>query len=551
MVFVGRERELARLAGALQRAGAGRPSRVVLTATAGMGVTCLLDELTRRVAPLPEVVVVRGTAAEPAAGEPYQALVEGLEATLSSLSDAGLRRVIVQPVHDLAVLMPGLAARLDTLGIDRSPPRLVAPDQAGSRVMESLIGLVERLAATGVLLLILEDLHRADPATRAFVAAMLRVHRPQSVCLVLSYRPEELSRQHPFRPLAAALEADATAERIKMAPLDADELERLVTAIDGSRPAGDLMAAIHVGSAGSPLMVRHLLSATRAATGVRLSDSFEDGVGALLDNLSPPARLVVRLLAAARQPLPRAVVAGIRMGGARLTTIAIEEAIASGLVIVIDDRLSIVHELHAEAVEAVELPGERVRLHATLASVFEERPSRAAWHWAAAGRTREAFTAHRAAAAIARASDPGETALHHDLRALESWATLEASGDGNAHAEDTTDLLVDTARSAAAAGAFRRSAAFLRRAIAARDAEGQTGHRDARRTATGALQEELGRVLWASGDLAGGIAAMEHARIDPAARAKSAPRARPRIARAAPDAGRPVPGERDAGHRGT
>ena len=81
------------------------------------------------------------------------------------------------------------------MGIDRSPPRLVAPDQLGSRVMESLIGLVERLAATGVLLLILEDLHRADPATRAFVAAMLRLHRPQPLCLVLTYRPEELSRR--------------------------------------------------------------------------------------------------------------------------------------------------------------------------------------------------------------------------------------------------------------------------------------------------------------------------------------------------------------------
>ena len=36
--------------------------------------------------------------------------------------------------------------------------------------------------------------------------------------------------------------------------------------------------------------------------------------------------------------------------------------------------------------------------------------------------------------------------------------------------------------------------------------------------ATGALAEELGRVLWASGDLAGGLAAMEHALHDPATR---------------------------------
>ena len=89
--------------------------------------------------------------------------------------------------------------------------------------MESLIGLIERLAATGVVLLILEDLHWADPATRAFVAAMLRVRRQLPLCLVLSYRPEELSRRHPWRPLAAALEADPATERIELPPLDADD----------------------------------------------------------------------------------------------------------------------------------------------------------------------------------------------------------------------------------------------------------------------------------------------------------------------------------------
>ncbi len=55
--------------------------------------------------------------------------------------------------------------------------------------MESLIGLIERLAATGVVLLILEDLHWADPATRAFVAAMLRVRRQLPLCLVLTIGP--------------------------------------------------------------------------------------------------------------------------------------------------------------------------------------------------------------------------------------------------------------------------------------------------------------------------------------------------------------------------
>ncbi len=512
MVFVGRERELARLAGALQRAVAGRPSRVVLTAPAGTGVTRLLDELCERVASLPEVVILRGTAIEPASGEPFQPLVAGLRTTLAALSDARLRTVLGASVHDLAVLVPGLDERLAALGIDRSAPRLVAPDQLGSRVMESLIGVIERLAAGGVVLLILEDLHWADPATRAFVAAMLRVRRQLPLCLVISYRPEELTRRHPWRAMDQALAADPSTEHIELPPLDAEAEERLVSAIQGGRPDSDLMAAIHIGSNGRPLHVRHLLSAARSAAGVRLSDSFEDSVSALLEVLTPTARTLVRLLAAARQPLTRAVVAGLRLDGVRITSAAISEAIESDLVVAVGDSLAIAHELHAEAVEALDLPEERVLLRAALATLLDAQPSRAAWHWEAAGRPREALEAHRRAAAAARDTDPGETTLSHELRALElAAAVMHHPGKAAQRDDDVTDLLLGAARAAAAAGSFHRAARLLRRAIGARAVSRHGERREARRLATGALHEELGRILWASGDFAAGIAAMEHA----------------------------------------
>ncbi len=398
------------------------------------------------------------------------------------------------------------------MGIDPAPPRLVAPDQLGSRVMESLIGLIERLAATGVVLLILEDLHRADPATRACISAMLRVRRHLPLCLIMSYRADELTRRHAWRPLATALDADPATERIDLQPLDGEQVDRLMTGIQGGRPASDLMAAVHVGSGGSPLMVRHLLAATGSVAGVRLSDSFEDGVSALLDVLSPTARMVVRLLAAARQPLPRAVVAGARLDGVRPTSASVTEAITSGLVVGTEDRLAIVHELHAEAIEAVELPEARVRLHTTLARLLDAFPSRAAWHREVAGRTSEALDAHRRAAVATRVIDPGETTLFHCLRALELAAAVGASGEGSGPTgDDTAELLLEAARAAAAAGMFRRAARLLRPAIGAGGEGHQGDYRDAYRAAAGALHEELGRILWASGDLAGGMAAMEHA----------------------------------------
>ena len=134
MAFVGRERELARLATALQRAAEGGHGRVVLTGAAGVGITRLLDELTDRLGGVPGLVVARAQAHASCTGEAYQALGEALGSALDTLDDDRVRAVVARAGHDRGLLLRDGAARLDQLGIDRSPPRLQAPEQLGRRV---------------------------------------------------------------------------------------------------------------------------------------------------------------------------------------------------------------------------------------------------------------------------------------------------------------------------------------------------------------------------------------------------------------------------------
>ena len=520
MAFVGRESELSQLAGALQRAAEGRPGRVAITGAAGMGSTRLLDELADRASRIPHVVTARGRALESGTGEPYLAVVEALGRALGAVPDQRLAAVVGRAGHDLCALDQGLAARLDELGIDRRQPRLVAPDQLGSRVMEALIGTLERAAAGGVLLLALEDLHWADPATRGFLTSLLRLGRPLPICLVVSYRPEELHRRHPARELATTFRSDPSVERIELAPLDRAELATLVEALLGERPAGDLIAAVVEGSGGNPLVATQLVAAASRLDGVRLSDQFEQVVGARLDALSTAAARVARVLAAAHQPLPPEALLGVRLPDGRITVTSTAEAVASGLVVDSPSGLAVAHELYAEAIEAFELPNERGLLHASLAGLLTLHPARAAWHWEAANRPAEARDAHLAAARVAASVDPGETTLLHQQRAL------ELSGKDTAGQGTMASILEDASRAAAAAGRFRRAAALMRRAIDAHPVDGRGPGPDvpgvtprrpagvrrgaAERLEVGALHEELGRQLWAGGDPEGGIAAMEH-----------------------------------------
>lgn len=509
MAFLGRERELAKLAEAVRRVAEGHLGRVVLAGSAGIGSTRLLDELSTRVSVVPGIVGCRGRAWGPAVGVPYHAVSEALSGALGALPDERLAHVVGPAAHDLVVLIPGLGERLDRLGIDRAGPPLNAPEQLGRRVVESILGAFERLAGDGITLLVLEDLHLADPATRGLVDALQTVGRGLPVCLIVSYQPDVLHRRHPVRALADGLAADPEVVRIELGPLPASLIERLVAEAALERPRASFMPAVVEGSRGNPLMALWLASSAEILEGVRLSDTFEQLCGARLEAMPADAARVVRVLAAAQLPQPIAMLLRIHLPDGRITIQGLDAALESGFVLRRDDHVSIAHELLAEAVEALALPPERQAIHAALAQQLQGAPAIAAWHWSRAARPGAARDAHIRAATGALLLDPGETVAAHYEEAL------ELPGIEELMPEERAALLAGAAASSASAGHFRRAVALQRRAIesrAAREATSQRGGRDAAtRLALGEMYAELGHYQWSGGELDGALDSMERA----------------------------------------
>jgi DNA-binding CsgD family transcriptional regulator/tetratricopeptide (TPR) repeat protein len=509
MALVGRERELALLAEAVHRVAEGRLGRVVLTGSAGIGCTRLLDELVARVSVVPGVTVCRGRAFEPAMGAPYQAVGDALGGALARLDDARLTHVLERAAHDLSLLVPDLSKRLVSLGIDRSPPTLIAPDQVGRRVIESILGALGRLAGGGVTLLIIEDLHIADPATRGLVEALETVGRGVPVCLVVTYQPDELHRRHPARELADRLRDDLEAVHLFLEPLSNRDIERIVADAAPDRPRGSVMTAVIEGARGNPFTALWLAESAETLEGVRLSDSFDQLCGARLEVLSREEARAVRVMAAARLPMPRTEILALQLPEGRITIPALEGALASGFLVAVGDRVAIAHDLLAEAVTALELTPERQAIHAALAGRSTSWPALAAWHWSRAGRPSEARDAHIRAATSAQQVDPGETVLGHYEEAL------ELPGTDRITPEERAALLAGAAAASASAGRFRRAVALQRRAVesrATREASSQRGARDAAtRLALGEMYAELGRYQWAGGELDGALDSMERA----------------------------------------
>jgi DNA-binding CsgD family transcriptional regulator/tetratricopeptide (TPR) repeat protein len=520
--FVGRERELSRLAVALEAAAAGRSPRILIAGTGGIGVSRLVSETIRRVERLGGAFrVIRCRAVPAHAMAAYAPVAAGLGAWLATVDDAELRRVVGPGAEPLARLMPALAPRLGfepDAAADGEPaaPRrrrrdAIAPERRTAWLNEAIHGLLARSGEDLPILFVLEDLHHADAGTRGLATFLARVSRPARLCLVATYGSDRLARGHPLLPeLAAMAQAIDPPDRLDLGPLDRGELAQLVAEIEGERPTAAALLLVAERSAGTPLVAEEVLAARRELPGVALGSSLEELILARVALRGPECRRVLRLLAPAALPLGPASIAAVNAAYEVLTEgipprsttrprrgdgvldadlrAGLEEAMAHGFVVDgPDGGVEVRHELVARAIEGDLLPATRRRHHVALASALGHDASAAVTHWLAAHETSRARAAALVAAADAERLDSAADALAARELALElgPGSSTERAAAGH--------LLYDTARVALAAGRPDRAMAYLESAIA------RFGERaDAELSAE--LHEALGRVARTLGD---------------------------------------------------
>ncbi len=520
--FVGRAAEFARLAAVVEAAAGGEPTTLLIAADAGLGASRFLEEATRRLSLEGEpVTVVRCQADAAADGRAYGPLVAGLEPHLLRLSDRDLADVVGPNGGELVRLLPILGRRLTELGLLPDRPLVSDLERRQSRLLEGLFGIMTRLAESSPVVLMLDDLHRADPATRSFAEFISRVSRGQRIAVIASYQPDALHRDHPVHSTMAAMQSSPRPPAtLHLGPLDRDELAQLITGIEGERPSATVLLLVAERSAGSPLVAEELLAARRELSGASLTGSLEDLVRARLADRSPECRRLLRFVAPAGRPVSGteiAVVAEVFEAGRhrpppRSTTAPrsaegpLDPDLSAGLAEGLDHGIiverpaplgstdpgpwfAIRHELVARAIEGDLLPHQRPRLHAALAQAAVDRPAIAVHHWIAAGRPDEARPAAVAAAAAAEALDAPDQALAF----LEAALELTVPG-GEAYDEASlSDLLARAGRAAFAAGGADRAVAFGEAAAAGLD-EAQD------RLALAKLLARLGRYRWTAGD---------------------------------------------------
>lgn len=499
---VGRDAELHRLAGCLDRALAGQRQVVFITGESGVGKTTLvdlfLDGLEDR-----GIWVTRGQClALHGGGEPYMPVLEALGRL--GRQDQRSRLVVVLGSHapTWLVQMPSLVAAADRDRLQRE-----TLGSTKERMLREMAEGLEALTAETPLVLVLEDLHWSDYSTLDLVASLARRREPARLLLLATFRPVEvIVRGHPLRALKQELAAHGQCEELRLELLGRPAVsEYLARRFPDGAVSAALAEVIHRRTDGHPLFMVSLVDYLLAQRAVALvdgqwtltvdaalaelavPDSVRDVIDRQLDQLGDAERELLETASAVGLEFTAALVAealdskatevdalcqSLAKRGHFLRSAGIAES-ADGPP---SERYGFVHSLYRDALYQRLSAARRLALHRRLGEAMERL------HGAHAPDVAAGLATH-----FEKGHDVGR-AVHYLVRAADNAARRYAGRDAADHLTRALDLLD---RAGAAEQDDMRLAVLERRAMLRR-ATGQIND-------AAADFEALARFAWERG----------------------------------------------------
>jgi len=378
--FVGRDDAVAQMSIALENAAAGYGSVLRVCGEAGIGKTRLAEE-------------VRDIAA-----------ASGWTTAWASCWDGGapafwpwtqvLRSILALPEADELVTAAGLPARdalalvpeaRVSLGLQSSPDHSV--DASRFRLFDGVLALLRAAASVSRLLVVVEDVHWADPASIRLLHFMAGNLHGVGLVVVATQRDDE---QLPAATDEAMADLAAHTAVLALGGLGEADVAALLAMTAGDAPEEDVANAVAARSGGNPLFVRELgrLMATRRASGRTSPTDLSEipsGVRVVLD------RRLARIPQRCHELLTHAAVIGAEFEASLMAEVAesstgdvlgiLDDAVTQKLLRQVADRpecFRFSHDLVREVlVDGIPLPL-RSRLHQRVADAIGNRGETAA-----------------------------------------------------------------------------------------------------------------------------------------------------------------------------
>ena len=454
--FAGREAERSALDLALARAREGQRQVVFLTGEPGIGKTTLVNAFLADARSEEGLRIAKSQCIEHfGVGEPYGPVLEAMERLCGQDESEQIVEILQRHAPTWLAQMPSL---LEPEAHEAAVRRAVGGGR--ERMLREFGAVCEALARTGILVLVVEDVHWSDPSTLDLLAALAQREESSRLLVLVTARIAEMRNDtgalggHVRELLAHRQCSELLLERLDEAAIE----EVLAQRSGGHSAPAELTEWLARRTSGTPLFLVALIEwlveieqlefedgecrllADLDALGTLVPDGLRQLIEKQIDVLSEPARDLLEAASAAGEDFAAASVAGA-LGRKQIEVEAECEALArsgsvlraAGLVEWPDGTVSaayaFVHALYRDVLYARVSPARCVNYHRALAERLE---------------VAYGSQAQGIAPALARHYTEGlrpERAVRYRVAALATAARRFADGEASAHAKAALALV--------------------------------------------------------------------------------------------------------------
>jgi len=277
--FVGREKELAALHAALDKAISGLGCVVMIAGEAGLGKTRLAAEV-MRAARQRNALALTGSCLYSDAPNPYAPLVEIIRAydaqrLSAAAEDDALAAEIEAALQDLRLLLHLDGPRAQA---ERGWLSNLSPQDAQAQVFERVSQFVQLAARERALTILFDDLQWASPTTLQLLHYLARAVRGARVLLLGTYRREDIlsgedGETHPLAETLRRMSRERLYDEVALEPLErADLTAMLEHALGSADLEPEFVDRLHRDSEGNPFYLIETLHLWRDQGLVREGD---------------------------------------------------------------------------------------------------------------------------------------------------------------------------------------------------------------------------------------------------------------------------------------
>jgi hypothetical protein len=377
--LVDRRRELAELDAALASARAGRGRLFLIKGEPGIGKTRLAEAIAERGAER-GMLALWGRAWETGGAPSYWPWTQILRTLIATRDPASFEAELGQRSRWLVQMLPELSDQLPEL----ARPRGAGTETARFALFDAVTSFLHTAAASTPLVVLLEDVHAADPASLLLLEFTAHGLAASRILVIATYQEAAVALRPAVKDLVGALAR--TSATLALGGFEPSDLGEMVEHAAGKTWPADAVDALHRTTEGNPFysteIVRLLaregdaLSASPATARFPLPDTIRETVRRRFDPLD--AATVTTLETASvvgREFRLGTLEAVIRDEPERLLD-QIDEAVSAGLVAEVPNsigRFRFTHNLIRETLYSKLGTARAVELHAAVAEALERR----------------------------------------------------------------------------------------------------------------------------------------------------------------------------------